>query len=356
MFYKQFSEISNELNSDFVNEFDFWLATLPKHKQKNITASVVSSKFDVHYSIAKCILEFCEKKGILKKEFIIRCPICDEIIEKINDSNLIADILFDKMLECDYCEKKVQITTDNIYAAYAVIQAPDATETEIKEAILRRIEKSSDINFTQADSLSNDKQSLYQVFYNPSDSAYEELKEMKEKLDNDYGKNTTKKGSSLEKLVLKIFLNIRTVSGTTEIKTSTNQFDCTFQFGLSTIYLSVFNLLTPYFIVECKNESKKPGNNYMNKLQSILSTNNAKLGIIFARKEATKTCFETAREHYLLTKGGENKIIITCSDNDLDYIIDKKVNLLSYIEFKVNQITMNSPSSKYEDFYKKSYE
>lgn len=42
--------------------------------------------------------------------------------------------------------------------------------------------------------------------------------------------------------------------------------------------------------------------------------------------------------------------------NDLDYIIDKKVNLLSYIEFKVNQITMNSPSSKYENFYKKSYE
>ena len=27
MFYKQFLEISNELNSDFVNEFDFWLAT-----------------------------------------------------------------------------------------------------------------------------------------------------------------------------------------------------------------------------------------------------------------------------------------------------------------------------------------
>ena len=81
-----------------------------------------------------------------------------------------------------------------------------------------------------------------------------------------------------------------------------------------------------------------------------------KLPINILYEEATKTCFETAREHYLLTKYGENEIIIICSDNDLDYIINKKVNLLSYIEFKVNQITMNSPSSKYENFYKKSYE
>ena len=37
MFYKQFSKISNSLNNDFIKKFDFWLATLPRHRQKNIT-------------------------------------------------------------------------------------------------------------------------------------------------------------------------------------------------------------------------------------------------------------------------------------------------------------------------------
>lgn len=43
MFYKQFSVITDILNPDFVENFDYWLATLPQRSKKNITASVVSA-------------------------------------------------------------------------------------------------------------------------------------------------------------------------------------------------------------------------------------------------------------------------------------------------------------------------
>ena len=36
MFYKQFLKITEILNPDFVNDFDYWLATLPKKNQKNM--------------------------------------------------------------------------------------------------------------------------------------------------------------------------------------------------------------------------------------------------------------------------------------------------------------------------------
>lgn len=352
MFYKQFSVILDKLNPEFIKEFDFWLATLPKHKQKNITASVVSSQLEVSYSLAKIVLDLCVQNGILKKEFLIKCPVCSTILEKVEDVNDIEGILSSCGIECDECNEMMQITPDSIYNCYAVIKAPDVSDAEIEEAIVRRLETNTDVNFSQADSLSNDKQTLYQVYYNPSDSAYEKFKAMRQDLDKDYGKNTTAKGNALEELVLKIFNEIKIVSGTTTIKTATNQFDCTFQCGIKATYLSIFDLLTPYFIIECKNENKKPNNTYMNKLQSIIDTNDAKLGIIFARKAATSTCFQISREHYLVTKQSERKIIITCSDEDLDYIIDKRVNLLSYIEFKTNQITLNSSKSKYEDFVK----
>ena len=48
--------------------------------------------------------------------------------------------------------------------------------------------------------------------------------------------------------------------------------------------------------------------------------------------------------------GSKQQIIITCCDNDLEYIIDKQVNLLEYLEFKVFQITTNSPKATYEMF------
>lgn len=34
MFYKQFLEITDVLNADFVENFDYWLATLPRNRQK----------------------------------------------------------------------------------------------------------------------------------------------------------------------------------------------------------------------------------------------------------------------------------------------------------------------------------
>ena len=65
MFYKQFLKIMNVLNPEFVENFDFWLATLPKNNQKNITASVVSARLEVGYSLAETILKFSEQNKIL---------------------------------------------------------------------------------------------------------------------------------------------------------------------------------------------------------------------------------------------------------------------------------------------------
>lgn len=351
MFYSQFSKITDLLNPEFVENFDYWLATLPQNNQKNITASVVASRLGVKYSLAEAMLKFAEKQKILERYYLVKCPDCDYNLETISQDEL-ADVLVNAVY-CLECEEDKHISLDNVYTAYRVLIQPDASEDEIARAIEKRINQGdgTNINFSQADSLANDKISLYEAFYNPSESAYDEFKALREKLDLNYGKNKTAKGEALEKLILEIFNQIKYVRGTSDIKTKTNQFDCTLLCGVNTMYLSVFNCLAPYFIIECKNEKKNPDNNYTNKLESIMDTNNAQFGIVFGRKDATRTCFSIAREHYLVNKDRQKQqIIVTCYDKDLEYIIDKKVNLLQYIEFKIFQITSNSPNSTYEMF------
>ena len=83
-----------------------------------------------------------------------------------------------------------------------------------------------------------------------------------------------------------------------------------------------------------------------------MDTNDAQFGIVFGRKDATSPCFTISREHYLKNLP-QKQIIVTCCNDDLDYIIDKEVNLLQYIEFKIFQITSNSPTSTFEMFCKK---
>lgn len=145
-----------------------------------------------------------------------------------------------------------------MYIAYKVILQPDVTEDEIARAIEKRLNQGENtkINFSQADSLSNNILTLYEAFYNPSESAYEKFKELRGKLDLDYGKNKTAKAKALEVLILEIFNQIKYVRGTNEVKTKTNQFDCTLLCGIDSMYPSVFNYLSPCFIIECKNEKK----------------------------------------------------------------------------------------------------
>lgn len=354
MFYKQFSIIIDFLNPEFVENFDYWLATLPRSNQKNITASVVSSRLGVKYSLAESILKFSEKQKILERYYLVKCPDCDYNLDTITKDE-IANILV-KPVFCNECEEDKKITLNDIYTAYKVIQQPDVSEEEIARAIEKRLNlgEDLDVNFIEADSLSNDKTTLYEAFYNPDESAYDKFRELRKKLDLDYGKDTTAKGRALEVLILEIFNQIKYIRGTNDIKTKTNQFDCTFLCGINTPYLSIFNYLAPCFIVECKNEKKKPDNNYTNKLESIMDTSSAQFGIVFGRKDATSTCYVISREHYLTQKASvKQQIVITCCDTDLEYIIDKKVNLLQYLEYKIFQITDNCPEARYEMFIEK---
>lgn len=352
MFYKQFLPIIDAFNPEFVENFDYWLATLPANNQKNITASVVSCRLEVSYSQAEAILKYATKQGILEKYYLVKCPDCAYNLSIITKDE-ISDILIN-MQYCNNCEMEKNITIDDIYTAYKIILHPDVTEEEIAIAIETKLNQGegADINFSKADSLSNDKATLYEVFYNPSESAYKQFIQMRNELDLDYGNNTTEKGKILEKLVLSIFNNIKYVRATSEVKTRTNQFDCTGMCGYNTGFLSVFSYLEPYFIIECKNEpKKKPDNTYCNKLLSIMGTNESQLGIVFGRQDATSTCFQISREHYLKhSEKRRHKIVITCSDVDLEYIIDKRVNLLKYLEFKIMQVTTNSPKSTFEMF------
>lgn len=351
MFYKQFSEITDILNPDFVDSFDYWLATLPKNRQKNITASMVSAKLEVKYSLAEMILKYAEKQKILECYYLIKCPECDNVIN-IVDKEELSEILLNPVIYCSECDNDRQVTTNDIYIAYKVIKQPDATEDQICHAIKQKLSEKGIVseNFIKADLLSNNIDDIYETFYNPGESAYQNLKELRKKLDLDYRENTTAKGRALELLVITMFNNIKVVRGTTEIKTNTNQFDCTVLCNVNVISLSIFNYLVPYFIIECKNEPhKKPDNTYCNKLESIMDTNEAQFGIIFGRMDATTTCYTISREHYLTHKdSNKHKIIITCSDKDLDYLIDKRVNLLKYLDYKIFCITAGSPNTTYE--------
>ena len=142
---------------------------------------------------------------------MIKCPNCDFLIDTVTNDDL-ADILISSVY-CNECEEDKHISIDDVYIAYKVILQPDVAEDEMARAIEKRLNQgeSTKVNFSQADSLSNNTLTLYEAFYDPSESAYEKFKVLRDKLDLDYGRNKTAKGKALEVLILEIFNQLKYV-------------------------------------------------------------------------------------------------------------------------------------------------
>ena len=58
MYYKIFSKTTHKFESDIINKFDLWLASLAKKGGRNITVSRVASELNIDYSTASDLLVF----------------------------------------------------------------------------------------------------------------------------------------------------------------------------------------------------------------------------------------------------------------------------------------------------------
>lgn len=346
MYYKIFSKTTHKFESDIINKFDLWLASLAKKGGRNITVSRVASELNIDYSTASDLLVFSEQQGILSRVYIIRCPECDFIIERIPE-NVFFDPdtnILDKRHFCNSCGEYYNVDEEDVYIAYDIAKMPDKA-FDINETPQNEENKG---NFTQADSLANIEH-LYKIFFAPSESAYNELLSMMQRLDGPF-ENTTEQGHALDSLVMKLIGNIKNSLCSTDIKTTTNQIDCSAIIGISTLFPSVLRELEPSFIIECKNEKTKPAIGYFSKLSDLVINSDSKVGILWTRKKATKSFFEKSYHTYLKSEA----IIINMFDDDLHELLVKRINLLDYLSFKIFQVTHNSFDSNFEMFHKSS--
>lgn len=295
----------------------------------------------------------------LPKRYLVVCSNeeCQFFYDDFDADELIK--VMGEKVYCHNCSKEFKISYDNILVVFAKVKEPNIPEEKLEEEIMKRIgdtEKNEVYgNFSIADSLAKNINEIYNLYYNPDESAYKKMQQLKTALDGPF-KTTTEKGDALEKLILFLFQQIKNVTATNKVKTYTNQFDCTVCFDeYSDSFPYVMKHMSPYFIIECKNETtsegkgKTPSNTYFHKLAGIMDSNNAKIGIIVSRGEPSKEDMIIAHDNFLLHKNTNcPKFLLSFSENDLEKVIDKRQNLLQYMNYKMNVLTMNAKNPTYD--------
>lgn len=341
MYYQELYELIKKTGAkEAIEELDRYLAFLPNTSDKIITSSNISTKLGLDISIIQIILQFLLEKKLFEKVYIALCPECGREIFRCGKEQLVSKV--DEYNYCNKCNSYIEVTTEDIYIGYKLIKRPTISEDKIKE----ETKKLLGYNVTNEFNSDNLKESIHKklenpndFFYNPSNEEINELKCLLSNLNNDFD-CTTEKGNSLEGLIYTLFKIPYGFNTTKKIRGTVNQFDC-FVRNDNSIKSTVYEELGSSFIIEAKNEEKKPDNNYITKLYSILnnSKNNEeqKVGIIISKLPWTSTCYNLSREYFLNSK----VIIFNITINELKHIIYEGANLLNLIQAKIQQVKNN---------------
>lgn len=179
MFFYELSELSKSgFSEELIKQIDSWLAFLPTFEKESITASRVSSKLGLDFTICETLLIKLKELGLLEENYIIICPECEREIEIISKEELV-----DKLNEVNYCNKcdeEIELSTDDIYRSYKLIKAPTASEEELRSYTKLLFDtKESLATITVDDSLEklimDEKKDIHDFFISP-------LKRKKKKL------------------------------------------------------------------------------------------------------------------------------------------------------------------------------
>ena len=142
MLYKKLEKAKNVVNAKTVDEFDFWLATIPISIQNNITISLVAKRLNAKITEAKALLEYAEKEKILESHYIVVCPNdkCKAVINNNVSLPELHDIIGEKKY-CHICKKENIVAPNNIFISYKRIKRPDVPDQDIQKAIEKHIKK-----------------------------------------------------------------------------------------------------------------------------------------------------------------------------------------------------------------------
>ncbi|WP_270368271.1 hypothetical protein [Eubacterium ramulus] len=107
----QFQDI---LDNEQIRHMESYFNSLIGGAAENISAPRLSRTLRISLQKAHLTLSKCEKIGLLRKEYIIRCPECSLVIKR---AGYIKDLPLGPY-ECYGCSKKVLITLDEVEPVY----------------------------------------------------------------------------------------------------------------------------------------------------------------------------------------------------------------------------------------------
>lgn len=107
-----------------IDSLDQWLALIPKTYKDRLVPELFSVNQEVSLDICFALFDELTALNILRERYVIKCE-CGQVLMFCESLEEALDFIIkynDEIIECDFCEKVVGLSTDNVMVIYKLIE------------------------------------------------------------------------------------------------------------------------------------------------------------------------------------------------------------------------------------------
>ncbi|RKX91687.1 MAG: hypothetical protein DRP84_11230 [Spirochaetes bacterium] len=286
---------------------------------------------EVNEKVWLSLLEKLSKVGLMKINFEVTCPHCDETIEVYDSYD---GLPIGQSKSCPNCGKEFMVSEKDIFIMYSFKETFKPSHSRIDRRSFFHENSQVDSKFTLED-LKRYPEVVYSTILNPRKT---DLINLLNDIASSDKISPQEKGNKLENLAKKLLESPYLKIIDTKKRTSTGEIDIVFE--VKKFEGTIFHNFSDILIVECKNWEMKVSANELRSFADKMRDTDTTVGIFFSRYGITGDS-EFVRDAKGIIRDKwktERKIIIVLTYNDLRNVIEKGMNFYKLLKEKYYEV------------------
>ncbi len=161
MYFQKLESLKNEGKFKeqymIIDSLDQWLALIPKVYKDRLVPELFSVNQEVPLDISFELFDKLTRMNILNERYAIKCP-CGQVLMVSDTIECALDFIIkynNEPIKCDFCEKLVELNTDNVIVIYKLIEKANMSMFSKKKQKSKLLLADDITNSTLSDRIAN---------------------------------------------------------------------------------------------------------------------------------------------------------------------------------------------------------
>lgn len=319
-----------------IKQFDWWLASLPKHHRRAILPERLARDLKLDSSLAYDLFVAATEQGTLAVNYEVTCPACGDVVVYTSPREI------PETIECHEGHSfSLTNLSNQVIVSFRLIRGPGERPKKPfgsmrgNQVPHRPLQGSSVSEWAKHDLFRT--RIIDSEFFSLTDATY--AQKLLKRLEASFQSKSTKvKQEAMENVANYLLSCVHCFDVTHNHRSETNQIDQMVRVRPYRYVHPLLEFIGTHFICECKNEEESVSVQKISNLKSLLDDHNASLGVFFSRKPISGEGWSDGSGKVRQIFMHSRKVIVCIDYNDIERLLQSKANLMTMLYDKYHEV------------------